>query len=133
MLSSQAQKTTFIARKKMFQEIVKRLEEITKKELEDNKSIGELAGVSGEAVRKQKEKDKFPEKWAFKIGQEYGECPNWILTGEKKLGICQGKGFTANLITWISKEIEKDPREEQRIELTIEEALPKFKEWLKKQ
>ena len=113
---------------KEFKEIVNRIKKITGEKTQ--KELCKMMGAVPKTFQRRREEGQFDANWAFEISKKTGECPNWILTGEKKTGICQEKGFTANLTTWINKEIEKDPREEQRIELTIEEALPKFKEWL---
>ncbi len=71
----------------------------------------------------------FKTDWAFKIGQKYNICPNWIMTGEYRQGKCTEEEFAVDLNKWISKKEKKDRRSRIYIEMKIEEALPEFKEW----
>ncbi|MCI5140288.1 MAG: hypothetical protein D3909_00795 [Candidatus Electrothrix sp. ATG1] len=114
----------------MFHEIVKRIQEVTGKEMQ--KELCEELGTTPKSFRAREKKEEFDINWAFRIGQRYKLSTDWIMTGEgprsHKETIKEAAAVTFG--KWMEEQRDKDPRLIPGIEIKLEEAFPDYKEWL---
>lgn len=45
--------------------------------------LADFLNISSSNISEAKVKDRFPLHWAFKIGQEFKICTDWIMTGQE--------------------------------------------------
>jgi hypothetical protein len=115
----------------VFKKIWNRIKEET--ELKLLKQLAILVETSERALSNKKSRGKFDAEWAIKIEKVYGISAYWILTGEgeKRRGAGTEDPYAVKLAEWMKLKSEEDNRAKAHIEMTVEEALPEFKEWLK--
>lgn len=116
----------------MYEEIIKRLKQVLK--IENQQDLANILKITKQAVSKQKKKNAFPDSWSMEIGEKYQLCPYWIKTGkgERRRGSGTEDPYAVKLAEWMELKSREDDRARSHIEITIEEALPEFKKWLKK-
>lgn len=111
-----------------FEEICERIKKNTN--LKNNKEIAKAAGVTEPTFYEQKRNNNFQTDWAFKIGQQYEECPNWIMTGENRPNKCTKTKIAVCLGQWIEEKAQGDKDRLAYYRGLIKERLPEFNEWM---
>ena len=114
----------------MFRDIVKRIQEVTGKEIQ--KELCEELGTTPKSFRAREKKGEFDTNWAFRVGQRYSLSTDWIMTGKGPKSNQEGiEEKTARFFgQWMEEQRAKDPRLIPGIEIKLEEAFPEYKEWL---
>lgn len=118
--------------KSNFEEIRKRINQETG--IKTLKELAEMLGKKPNFIVRKRQENIFNANWAVEIGKRYKISTDWILTGEGRKNKDSGTEhpYAVKLAEWMEKKSEKDERAESHIEMTIEEALPEFKEWMDK-
>jgi len=118
-----------------FDEILKRIRSSTG--IETQKDLAVALDLTPQAITEMKKKGKFPEKWAYKLGNKYNLDAKWILEGTGKQIIKSTQrinnkrkfNILDEIEAWLDEITQKEPYRKEWFQAEVEDKFPAFKAW----
>jgi len=121
--------------KNNFDEVWERVRVST--EIKTQKQLAVALCLTPQAITEMKKKGKFPEKWAYKISEQFELDARWLLDGVKKTKVKLEKEIKGSkkfeilneIEEWLAEEVKMNPKKKNWFEVEFEKKFEEFKEW----
>lgn len=106
-------------------------------EIKTQKQLAVALCLTPQAITEMKKKEKFPEKWAYKLSEQFEIDARWLLDGVKRndgkhrKGAREEKKFEIlnEIEEWLEEEVRMNPKKKDWFEVEFEKKFEDFKKW----